>query len=351
MVPRIALGLPGRLLLLLSMAGLLVWTGREGPAPMCAAEPEDPPPLSPSTDRGSAATPAEHASHSTREAVDESCGWPQRIGPAIPLDGNDFGEPLVEVWQSMRTAEIVTYLPAQGDELGWFRFELRGLPRADLPQAATLSSQTGWGITWLNGPQTMDLPPQLYHFTLDVGGLSELGESWIWDVAVTPGWFTDGENRRPEAFRLMGRAAAYYRLDETRQLGLGMVYLNRDDIPALPVAGMIWQSEEAGFRHELIFPRPRLSWRWKETLSASRWGYVGAELGGGSWAIKRADRTPDVVTLRDYRLLGGVEFHRHGGLWAAIEAGLVFGRSVESRTGQGDYAPPATGLLRLWFQY
>lgn len=318
---------------------------------MCAAEPEDPPPLSPSTDRGSAATPAEHASHSTREAVDESCGWPQRIGPAIPLDGYDFGEPLVEVWQSMRTAEIVTYLPAQGDELGWFRFELRGLPRADLPQAATLSSQTGWGITWLNGPQTMDLPPQLYHFTLDVGGLSELGESWIWDVAVTPGWFTDGENRRPEAFRLMGRAAAYYRLDETRQLGLGMVYLNRDDIPALPVAGLIWQSEEAGFRHELIFPRPRLSWRWKETLSASRWGYVGAELGGGSWAIKRADRTPDVVTLRDYRLLGGVEFHRHGGLWAAIEAGLVFGRSVESRTGQGDYAPPATGLLRLWFQY
>jgi len=117
------------------------------------------------------------------------------------------------------------------------------------------------------------------------------------------------------------------------------------------VVGVIRDDQQAGYHHELVFPRPRFSWRWKETMESSRWAYVGSELGGGSWAIKRLDRTPDVVTLRDFRVLGGLEFRRTKGHRAAIEAGLVFGRTIATRTGVGDYSQPATGMLRLWLDY
>jgi len=282
----------------------------------------------------------------------ETPGVATPLGPSVSLEGQDGATSAEEEDPSTsNTALVFTYIPGSGDRFGLFGFDFRTVPRADLPQTATLVINTGWGVTWLDGPQSMDLPPQLYHVALDIGGVARVNDEWTWDWGITPAWFTDWENRRPEAFRLMGRAAAYYNIDARTQFAAGLVYLNRDDIAALPVVGVIWDEPVAGYRHELVFPRPKLSWRWKDSLESSRWIYVNGELGGGSWAIKRPDRTPDVVTLRDYRVVGGIEFRRHKGSRAAIEAGVVFGRALESRTGIGDYSPSPTGILRLWFDY
>jgi hypothetical protein len=284
---------------------------------------------------------------------DSTTGTVTPLTPAVTLEGADAATEAEEDEEprDSETALVFTFIPGSGDDLGLFGFDFRTVPRVDLPQAATLSATTGWGITWLDGPDSTDLPPQLYHVALDIGGVSRVNDEWTCDWAITPAWFTDWVNRRPEAFRLMGRWVSYYHIDSHTQVAAGFTYLNRDDIPALPVVGVIFDDQEAGYRHELVFPRPKLSWRWSDTVESSRWVYASGELGGGSWAIKRFDRTPDVVTLRDYRLLAGLEFRRHRGHRAAVEAGVVFGREIESRTGRGDYSPPTQGIVRLWFDY
>jgi hypothetical protein len=253
--------------------------------------------------------------------------------------------------KSQHGALVFTYVPGTGDQLGMFGFDFRDVPNPELPTASTLSMNTGWGITWLTGPKSTDLPPQLFHVTIDIGGITKINDEVVMDLAITPAWYTDWVNRRPEAFRLGGRGAWYYRFDESVQLAAGFVYLNRDDIPALPIAGVVLGNNESGRRFELVFPRPKLAWRVAETETADHWFYVNGELGGGSWAIKRTDRTPDVVTYRDYRLMSGFEFRRKKGHRGAIEAGWLFGRAIESRTGRGDYDPQDGFITRIWLDY
>jgi len=292
------------------------------------------------------------------ETVDESpiVAKPIITGPAITLEGPNAditGDETDEDADDKPDpgALIFTFIPGTGDDFGMFGFEFRGTPEPHMPETSMMTAQPGWGITWLNGPQNNDLPPQLYHFAFTLGGQAKVNDDLVLDLALTPGWYTDLENRRPEAFRLMGRAAWYYRLDDVTQLAVGMVYLNRDDIPALPVAGVIFDDVEAGHRFELVFPRPKMSWRLVETEESSRWFSIGGELGGGSWAIKRPDRKPDVLTYRDLRLVGGLEFHGIKGRRAAFEAGWLFGRAIESRTGRDDYDPPDAAMIRMVLDY
>ncbi len=272
-------------------------------------------------------------------------------GPGALEDDEDEDADENDAQKSHGSGLVFTYAPGSGDQLGLFGFDFRSVPPTNLPQASTLTMNTGWGITWLNGPSSTDLPPQLFHVTIDIGGIAAINDEWAVDLAITPAWYTDWVNRRPEAFRLGGRGAWYYRFDESVQLAAGFVYLNRDDIPALPIAGVVLGNEESGRRFELVFPRPKMAWRIAETETADHWFYVNGELGGGSWAIKRLDRTPDVVTYRDYRLMSGFEFRRKKGRRGAIEAGWLFSRAVESRTGRGDFNPSDSFITRIWVDY
>lgn len=272
-------------------------------------------------------------------------------GPGASSDAEDVEDDADDAQKSHGSGLVFTYVPGSGDQLGLFGFDFRSVSPTTLPQASTLTMNTGWGITWLNGPNSTDLPPQLFHVTIDIGGITTINDEWAVDLAITPAWYTDWVNRRPEAFRLGGRGAWYYRFDESVQIAAGFVYLNRDDIPALPVVGVVLGNQESGRRYELVFPRPKMAWRIHETETADHWFYVNGELGGGSWAIKRLDRTPDVVTYRDYRLMSGFEFRRKKGRRGAIEAGWLFSRALESRTGRGDYDPQDAFITRLWLDY
>jgi hypothetical protein len=250
------------------------------------------------------------------------------------------------------SATVFTYLPGSGDELGIFSLDFKSTSGTSLRDPSIQAMQTGWGITWLTGPHRTDLPPQLYHLTFSFDTLMRVREDdWLLDIALIPGWYTDWENRRPESFRLTGRAVMYYRLDDRRHFGGGLLYLNRDDIPALPFVGLVIKDDAAGYAHDLVFPRPRLSWRITEPDPKSWWVYLLGELGGGSWAIKRFDRTPDVVTLRDLHVMAGLEHRRPNGARAMWEAGYVFERAVRSRTGRGDYDPSDAFQVRCWFEY
>lgn len=304
---------------------------------------------------GTAEIPPPPSSEDDEEFLPPIVAKPIINGPAITLEGPDADitgdEDDEEKAEADPGAVIFTYIPGGGNDFGLFGVELRSVPPVNMPQASTMTAEPGWGITWLNGPEKNDLPPQLYHLTFTIGGQAKINDDLVLDLAVTPGWYSDWENRRPEAFRLLGRAAWYFRVGDNTQAAAGFVYLNRDDIPILPVVGLIVADEERGQRWELVFPRPKMSWRVSRTETSSRWLTLGGELGGGSWAIKRPDRKPDVLTYRDIRLVGGLEFQGEKGRRAAFEAGWLFGRAIESRTGRDDYNPPDAAMIRMVIDY
>ena len=57
-------------------------------------------------------------------------------------------------------------------------------------------------------------------------------------------------------------------------------------------------------------------------------------------------RAREEVTLRDYRLLIGVETRTKSGHAARLEAGWVFDRVVDYQSNLGDYRPDDTAMIR-----
>src|SRR6185436_14186004 len=98
-------------------------------------------------------------------------------------------------------------------------------------------------------------------------------------------------------------------------------------------------------------PRPKMAWRLSRSDEECHWGYIAAELGGNSYSIQRPGAVHDIVTLRDYRLLIGIEWRGKKRHASRLEAGWVLGRAVEYASGIGDYNPGQTAILRLSGDY
>ena len=202
---------------------------------------------------------------------------------------------------------------------------------------------------FLQGPSTTDLPPRLYDLMVEARMYWPLGDRWLTEFAITPGMFTDFRNTSSEAVRVMGRALAFYRWSPDLQLVFGALYLDREDIVALPAVGLVW-TPDPDLRLELMAPRPRIAVRYGGDHQHERWAYLAGEfggLGGGSFAIQREDTgLDDVVTYRDYRVLMGVEFKFKDGSGWRVEGGYLFGRSLEYLSGIGDQDLSDTLMLR-----
>ena len=204
------------------------------------------------------------------------------------------------------------------------------------------------GVMFVDGPTRTDLPARLYSGQVEFRWFQDW-EPFFLDLAVIPGLFTDGDATGSQAFRLQGRAVGYLAFSEETQVALGATYLDRDDVPLLPIVGLIHSPRE-DIRIEAMFPRPRLLKRIAEDSAGETWAYLQGELGGGSWAIERPGRWGrnriDIASYRDYRLIAGIERRVTEGGSALLEAGYVFGRELTYESGRGDYDPEGTFLIR-----
>lgn len=233
------------------------------------------------------------------------------------------------------------------DKLGILELQSRAL-RTQLGDGETseFDLNFGYAIRWLNGPSTTDLPPQLYTLLIDVAWVVRISDRLTLDTMITPLWNTDFENKRSDAFRLPWHVVSTYQTDADWSWVIGVTDLDRRDIRFLPVVGATYAPPNGTVQFDLIFPRPRMAWRLDRDEERQHWFYVAGELGGGTWAINRANRTRDMVTLRDLRLLVGLEVRtkqRHAG---RLEAGWVFDRVVDYESNAGDYRPADTAMIR-----
>jgi hypothetical protein len=251
-----------------------------------------------------------------------------------------------------------TYLPKFDDDgLGAVDFENSAMVAFPFPtRQMPLVLTPGFDFHLVDGPDSeaaagADLPPRLYDIFLQIRWMTKLSDRWSLTFATTPGYYTDFEGDHSAALRVTAQLLGIWEWRPESQLIFGVVYLDREDIGLLPAGGLIWTPNDAN-RLELIFPRPRFLHRFHQTMIYEDWWSIGAEFGGGEWAVQRAVGFDDVVDISDYRITAGVERKSIDYLVGMrLEVGYVFGRQIEYRSGTPSFDPSDTVLVRAGFFY
>lgn len=274
-------------------------------------------------------------------------------GIEIVVEGDKPSKP--PQWPSPKSVNFddwLGYNSAKGDTT-WLAgsdfgmFSLESFPSLDLGEDSAV--MVGTGFHFLNGPVKPDLPPRLFDIHLAYHMRKALSSDTMLDMRVGAGVFSDFEGSARKGVRYPGHIVAYRQWNHDCVGVFGVEVLDRDDISVLPVGGMVWHPRQ-DWLWELVFPRPKLRLR----LNANQAAYVGGELGGGTWAIKRTDfrneNTNDNVTYRDLRVTFGIiRFGEKAD--GVLELGLAFDRRFEFRSGRGDRPLDDALILRCHTHY
>lgn len=180
----------------------------------------------------------------------------------------------------------------------------------------------------LSGVTSTDLPGTLYDTGILLFNRNQWSERWSTTLLATPAVRSDFRTSR-NAFRVLGLALVSWKKSPHWTWSAGVLYLDRSDLPVLPAAGFTWKPN-SWWCVDATIPRPRISRRlWKEGGKAEGWCYLGGILGGNTYAVKRADKTTDEMTIRDLRVVLGYETIRPGNRGFSIEFGYAFSRQLE----------------------
>lgn len=208
----------------------------------------------------------------------------------------------------------------------------------------------GFNMRFFDAPPTPDLPETVYDAYLQWMWLPRWNDRWSGIVAVTPGVYSDFETYSSDALRITGRGLVRWQMVPELEALFGVLYLNRTDLNWLPAAGLIWTPHEDA-RFDLVFPRPKLGWRFAQQPGYSEdWVYLGGEFGGDTWLVERAAGT-ERITMRDWRIYLGAERKLGGGAGVRFETGYVFSRAFEFESTPVDYEPDDTVMVRLGGSY
>ena len=298
-------------------------------------------PLDPSEDALSVQYPLDQEDYQSPDAPpgQSSRSW---VPPVLRRPDNTAGHG--GRWLQLKSTKAALTHVGSGGSLGITTFQVR--PTIEFPGSQGLFVTPNFGWHFLDGPTTTDLPSDVYDVSLDVSLYRPIGDKWLVQVAIVPGIYTDGDNTSTDALRVQGRVMGFYTMNSGKQLVLGIVYLDREDIPVLPTFGVVWQPRD-DLRYELMFPKPRLSWRQYAEADWEQWVYVTGELGGGSWAVRRTTGLDDIATYRDLRFVIGLERKRTTGRSWHVEGGYVFARELEFDSNVGDVSFDETAFIRI----
>ncbi len=280
-----------------------------------------------------------------RDPEDQEGDWLEssvhRPDETLPLED----QPWVEWYKITLTAQT---LPTGDEGLGITSLDLKGTLKFARWPFLFVSPRVG--LHSLNGPSTTDLPAQLYDFSLDTTFYLPLNDRWTVIASATPSLFSDFQATK-NSLRMAGRGIVLYRWSPQLQLTGGFLYLGRKDIAALPIAGFIYTPNE-DVKLDIMFPKPKAAYRYTQDQDRERWVYLSGELGGGSWAVRRASGADDVASYRDLQLLVGIEHKQPKALNWQMEGGYVFSRNVQYLSSPGVMTTlPATAVLRVILSY
>lgn len=279
-------------------------------------------------------------------------GGTLRSNSGTGTEGEELSDPLdfsAARWRPGKGGMM--WMPGHRDRFGIF--SLTGESLSLWEDWGGLASTFGHGFHFLNGPVRSDLPSKLFDLSWGLAWNRDLTDGWSASLAAKVGLYTDFEDSVRDGWRFPAHAVVFHDWNETVQGALGVNFLDRQNLPALPVVGLIFRPDER-LRLEAIFPEPRIAWRVHAEESSEHWLSLSGQIGGGEWAIERANTDlADVVTYNDYSVVLG--FHgytpRAPTTGSVFEIGYTFARDLEYRSNVGNFEPGETLFFRLSHGY
>ena len=254
-----------------------------------------------------------------------------------------------DTWQSFKTDFLprviehprarYTYIPGNGgNELGINAVEI----------ATTLNWARFWGgptplkftpgfiFNYWSGPDStiypqFDLPARAYSTFLAMDHITDPSKVSGIETNLTVGYYSDFNNTSSNAIRLTGKLLGWYRLNCYTIGKFGIEYFDRVNVKLLPAMGL-YMTPNPDIKWDLYFPKSKLAHRIPNINDYEAWAYIGAEYGGGSWAIERRDGTNDQVDINDTRAYLGVEWMGTRGVTGFFEFGYAFDREIVYRS-------------------
>jgi len=184
-------------------------------------------------------------------------------------------------------------------------------------------------VDWVDAAPAVDIPAELYDFECQFFYRRPISDRLSTLAIVSPSIRSD-LTTDDRAFRVFALGLLNWQCVPDRlTLSLGAVALGRADLPVLPALGFVWTPNRRT-KLDARFPVTRLAYRLATDGGHSEiWAYASGGLGGNTWSVTRTSGRTDELSLRDYRILFGVErLIDGGGRWFA-ETGVALGRRLE----------------------
>jgi len=185
-----------------------------------------------------------------------------------------------------------------------------------------------------DGPKngTSDLPGSAFSGFIDTGWDTNPLQTLGVELGVRVGVFSAFDAVSSDSIYIQGKAVGRLRLTPTATAKFGVVYLDRNKVKLLPLAGVLW-SPNPDSRFDLVFPEPKIAHYVSTLGNTDVWWYTTAYYGGGAWTIKQTDGSRDEIDINDIRVMLGLEFGRseqmrQGFRLGFAEVGYAFNREL-----------------------
>ncbi len=274
---------------------------------------------------------------------------PPTVDEVIEEEAPNWVNPLVDnhafLWHEVKSD--VEILPRGSSGFGMTSLTFSGVSFGD--------DGPIWGggkFDWhfLSGPRHVDVRSQTYDFAYEVNFATQLNQTWGLHLMLTPTLSTDMDNKTSDVFRFIGGGLVSHQSSEGIVWLGGVMFLDRPDIPVIPIGGL--RIYDGNVELDLVIPRPRIAWKNStDEEGDEHWFYLAGELGGGSWAIERELNRKDVLSYRDYRLVAGIESKSIDGGRSVAEVGWVFHRKLHFKRFGGSTDIGDTAIIRCGLTY
>jgi len=293
-------------------------------------------------------------SHVGNAMLDETATYPGYETP-YPPDFDCCESPLIRYRTTCFQGAQAAYgfIPEDGsDGLGIQTLDLLGtfaVPFGGMDHVISFTPY--FHMDQLNAAPAVDVPDALYDTGVKAFWKKVQSEQFTTMVLFTPSIRSDFHSSE-QAFKLFGMVLLQWNIVPQKvSMTGGAIYTGRKDYPVLPAMGLYWTPSPL-WKLDIQFPSPRLSRRLlKDGDRSETWAYLAGVFGGNTWAVTRAGGQDDQLTLRDLRLVLGVEYLLRENRGIFVETGFVFDRSMEYENTPGEVDFGDAILLRAGIQF
>ncbi len=206
-------------------------------------------------------------------------------------------------------------------------------------------------VDWIDAGPLIDIPSQLYQIETQFFYRRPINDRWSAMGIFSPSIRSD-LTTSDNALRFFALGLVNWKyIPDRLTLSGGAVYLGRADLPVLPAVGLTWTPTRTT-KLDLRFPSSKLAYRLaKDSSRSEKWLYGSIGIGGNTWAVTRRSDSTDEVSLRDIRLMLGVEKLVAGGGGWFFESGYALNRRIEYESDQSESPLGDAISLRAGWRY